>query len=226
MTTPTMRPCRLFIFDLDGTLINSRADICFALNLALVRMNLPTLPESRVADFVGEGVQKLLERSLSAATGHEPEHALVETAALLFREEYGQHLLDRTRLYAGVTEALDRLPWASFAVATNKPESFSRRILDGLGIGNRFCAILGGDSVRSRKPDPEALLKAMSICNACPSETAMVGDSRVDIEAGKAAAVTTCGVLGGFRSREELESAGCDLLIGNLIELTEHFRSP
>jgi phosphoglycolate phosphatase len=221
-----MRPCRLFIFDLDGTLINSRADICFALNLALARMNLPTLPESRVADFVGEGVQKLVERSLSAATGYEPERALVETAGLLFREEYGQHLLDTTQLYAGVTEAFDRLAWASFAIATNKPEGFSRRILDGLGIGSRFCAILGGDSVRNRKPAPEALLKAMSTCNAGPSETVMVGDSRVDIEAGKAAAVTTCGILGGFRSREELEAAGCDLLIGNLIELADHFCSP
>jgi phosphoglycolate phosphatase len=226
MTTPAIRPCSLFIFDLDGTLIDSRADICFALNLSLARMNIPKLPESRVADFVGEGVQKLVERSLCAATGHEPERTLMEAAVLLFREEYGQHLLDQTRLYPGVTEALDRLDWASFAVATNKPESFSRRILDGLGIGSRFSAILGGDSVRSRKPDPEALLKAMRLCNASPSETAMVGDSRVDIEAGKAAAVTTCGVLGGFRSREELESAGCDLLIGNLIELTKHFRSP
>jgi phosphoglycolate phosphatase len=109
---------------------------------------------------------------------------------------------------------------------TNKPETFSRRILDGLGIGDRFCAVFGGDSVEKRKPEPEALLKAMSQCGAASSETAMVGDSAVDIQAGKAAGVTTCGVLGGFRPREELEAADCDVIIGNLIELGDHFRSP
>lgn len=226
MTSPALRSCRLFIFDLDGTLIDSRADICFALNLTLARLNIRTLPEARVADFVGEGVQKLVERSLQAATGRKAESALVEKAVRIFREEYGRHLLDRTCLCSGVTKALDLLAWACFAVVTNKPEDFSRRILGGLGIGNRFCAILGGDSVRNRKPHPEALLKAMTLCNASPSETVMVGDSRVDIEAGKAAAATTCGVLGGFRPGEELEEAGCDLLIGNLIELADHFRSP
>jgi phosphoglycolate phosphatase len=226
MTSPASRICRLFIFDLDGTLIDSRADICHALNLALTGLNIPILPESRVSDFVGEGVQKLVERSLRAATAREPERELVDNTVLLFREEYGQHLLDKTRLYPGVPEALSLLAWANFAVVTNKPESFSRRILNGLGIETRFCTILGGDSVRNRKPDPEALLKVMSQCNVPPSETVMVGDSRVDIEAGKAAAVTTCGVLGGFRNREELETAGCDLLIENLIELAGHFRSP
>jgi phosphoglycolate phosphatase len=150
----------------------------------------------------------------------------VEEAVHLFREEYGKHLLDKTRLCPGVAEALNRLQWAKLAVVTNKPEAFSRRILHGLGIEDRFCAILGGDSVQNRKPNPEALLKVMSLCYAPPSETVMVGDSRVDIEAGKAAAVWTCGVLGGFRPREELEAAGCDLLIGNLMELAGHFRSP
>jgi phosphoglycolate phosphatase len=219
-------PCRLFIFDLDGTLIDSRADICFSLNLALARLHLPILPESRISDFVGEGVQRLVERSLQEATGLEADRGLVEGAIQLFREEYGRHLLDQTRLRPGVQETLDRLAWGSFAVVTNKPEVFSRSILDGLGIGKRFCSVLGGDSVRNRKPDPEALLKAMSACNALPSETVMIGDSRVDIEAGKAAAVLTCGVLGGFRPREELEAAGCDLMIENLIELATHFCAP
>ena len=113
-----------------------------------------------------------------------------------------------------------------FAVVSNKPESFSRRILEGLGIGNRFCIILGGDSIQKRKPDPEPLFKAMDSCKASASETAMVGDSPVDIQAGKAAGVTTCGVLGGFRPQEELEAAGCDLIIGSLLELADHFRSP
>ncbi len=226
METPKPRSCRLFIFDLDGTLIDSRADITASLNLMLARMHLRALEESRVADFVGNGVPKLVERALQEVAGRPPDSDLLERGIALFRDEYGNHLLDRTRLCPGAHEALDGLPWACFAVATNKPESFSRRILEGLGIGHRFKTILGGDSVQKRKPDPEALLKAMAFCNASPAETAMVGDSAIDIEAGKAAGVTTCGVLGGFRPRRELEAAGCDLVIESLFELPDCFRSP
>jgi phosphoglycolate phosphatase len=226
MKAPAFHTCRLFIFDLDGTLIESRQDIAFSLNLALGRLNLHTIEESRIADFVGEGMPILVQRALREANGREPDAELVDDCIALFREEYGKHLLDRTRLCYGVPEVLDRLSWASFAVVTNKPEGFSRRILEGLGMGERFCTILGGDSIRKRKPDPEALLKAMEFCKASPAETAMVGDSAVDIGAGKAAGVTTCGVLGGFRPREELVAAGCDLVIDNLLELLNHFRSP
>ena len=220
------RPCRLFLFDLDGTLIDSREDIAYSLNLTLARMSLPLLHESRIADFVGEGVQKLIERALLATTGSEPEITNIQKGIALFREEYGNHLLDRTSLCPNVKQALDRLPWARFAVVSNKPEVFSKRILDGLGVGNRFCTILGGDSVLHRKPDPESLLKAMDCCKALASETVMVGDSAVDIQAGKAAGVITCGILGGFRPEAELQAAGCDLVIRNLLELADYFRPP
>jgi phosphoglycolate phosphatase len=220
------RPCRLFLFDLDGTLIDSKADITCTLNLVLARMGLPQLQESLVSDFVGEGMQKLIERSLRASTGLEPEGAMVHEGMALFRDEYEVHLLDRTRLFPHVREGLDRLAWAQFAVVSNKPERFSRRILEGLGIGNRFCIILGGDSTPKRKPDPESLYAAMDYCRASASETAMVGDSPVDIHAGKAAGVTTCGVLGGFRPKAELEAAGCDLIIHSLLELAIHFHEP
>jgi len=226
MRSPAPRPCRLFIFDLDGTLIDSRADIAFALNLMLARMKMPPLHPSRIADFVGSGVPVLVERSLKEVTGREPGSELVEKGIVLFKEEYGNHLLDQTRLCYGVCDALDRLAWADFAVVTNKPEGFSRRILAGLGIETRFRAILGGDSIQKRKPDPEALFKAMQFCGVSQSETAMVGDSAVDIQAGKAAGIATCGVLGGFRPKEELEAAGCDLIIQNLLELPDHFRAP
>jgi phosphoglycolate phosphatase len=226
MMLPVTRPCRLFLFDLDGTLIDSRADITWAVNLALARMNLAQLDESRVADFVGSGVPILIERALRQVTGREPESALVQEGISLFEEEYANHLLDRTCLFPHVKEGLDRVSWARFAVVSNKPELFSRRILEGLGIGGRFSIILGGDSIQKRKPDPESLIKAMDFCKVPATEAAMVGDSTVDIQAGKAAGVTTCGVLGGFRPREELEAAGCDLIIESLIELADHFCAP
>jgi phosphoglycolate phosphatase len=220
------RLCRLFLFDLDGTLIDSRADITHSLNLTLARMELPSLSESQVGDFVGDGVQKLVERALRETTGSDPENTLTQKGMLLFREEYENHLLDRTCLCPHAKEALDSLSWAKFAVVSNKPEGFSRRILEGLGVAHRFCIILGGDSIQNRKPDPESLLKAMDYCGALPSESAMIGDSAVDIEAGKAAGVTTCGILGGFRPEEKLRAAGCDLLITDLLELAKHFSAP
>jgi phosphoglycolate phosphatase len=224
--TAARRPCRLFLFDLDGTLIDSRADISNSLNFALARLGLDSLNESQVADFVGNGVQRLVERALREATGHDPAETLTREGMQLFREEYTNHLLDKTCLYPHVTEALDSLSWAKFAVVSNKPQNFSIRILEGLGIAHRFSIILGGDSIQNRKPDPESLLKAMDFCGAIPSETAMVGDSAVDIEAGKAAGVATCGILGGYRSEKDLRATGCDVIIKDLLELTSYFSDP
>jgi phosphoglycolate phosphatase len=225
-STAMRRPCRLFLFDLDGTLIDSRADIALSLNLTLSRMLLPPLSESQVGDFVGDGIQKLIERALHETTGSDPANALQQEGVRLFREEYGNHLLDRTCLCPHAKEALDSLSWAKFAVVSNKPEGFSRHILEGLGVARRFCIILGGDSIQNRKPDPEALFKAIDFCGARPSETAMIGDSAVDIEAGKAAGVTTCGILGGYRPAEKLRAAGADLIITDLLELATHFSAP
>lgn len=226
MSIQKKRPCRLFLFDLDGTLIDSHDDIVDSINLALVRMHLPSLNPARIGSFVGDGIQTLIERTLREATGKEPNQALTDQGLLLFREEYGNHLLDQTLLCHHAKEALDLLNWAKFVVITNKPEDFSRRILEGLGVADRFSMILGGDSLQNRKPNPEALLKAMDFCQVPPGETAMIGDSAVDIEAGKAAGVTTCGIPGKFRSRTELEAAGSDLIIQDLTQLADHFYPP
>jgi phosphoglycolate phosphatase len=220
---PLVRPCRLFLFDLDGTLIDSKADIALALNLALARMKLPALSMDRVSEFVGEGVQKLVQRSLLELTSASPDPGLIQSAAVSFQSEYEKHLLDSTHLIDGAREAIDRLHWASLAVVTNKPSRFARSILKGLGIEDRFCSIVGGDSASLRKPDPQPLLMAMACCGAAPSESVMVGDSAIDILAGKAAGVMTCGVVGGFRSREELEESGCDRIISSLMELPDLF---
>ena len=226
MTASVRRCCRLFLFDLDGTLIDSRADITSALNRMMARMDLPALRESRVADFVGMGVHKLVERSMREIDSTGPAPDLVQKGITLFRQEYGNHLVVQTRLCPYVEEALDLLSWAELAVVSNKPEGFCRRILEVLGVDTKFCGIFGEDGASPRKPDPALLFKAMDHCGASPSDAVMVGDSAVDIEAGKAAGVLTCGVLGGFRPKEELETAGCDLLIENLLELANHFPPP
>jgi len=223
MPIPQKRRCRLFIFDLDGTLVDSRADLVTSLNLALIRLGHQRLSSSLIGGFVGEGVDKLIERALRAATGQNPESAEIQETIRIYMNEYEEHLLDETRLRDQCLEALNALSVAKLAVVTNKPEAFSRRILDGLGIGNMFSLILGGDSVARRKPEPDALIKAMEFCRAEPGETVMIGDSLTDIEAGKAANTITCAILGGFRPDEELLDSGCDFLINNLIQITDHF---
>jgi phosphoglycolate phosphatase len=219
-------PARLFLFDLDGTLIDSKGDIASSLNLALARAGLPHLPPARIAGFVGDGVRKLVERSLREALGGEPGEPLLLQVMDFYLEEYGQHLLDTTRLFQGVEEALVRLDWAALAVVTNKPERFSRQILDALGISRRFRLVLGGDSTRLRKPDPAPLLEAMERCGAGPGDSVMVGDSPVDVQAGKAAGVVTCGIAADAAEREKLTAAGCDLLISDMRELALYFCPP
>jgi phosphoglycolate phosphatase len=219
-------PCKLFLFDLDGTLIDSKTDIIRSVNLALGRMKFPTVADTSIARFVGDGVQKLIQRTLRASLGAEPESRLVTTTIQAYLEEYAEHLLDSTSLFPGIREALNALWWADCAVITNKPENFSRQILEFLGVASRFCVILGGDSTEKRKPDPGPLGQVMSLCDARPSETVMVGDSHVDIRAGKAAGVITCGILGGFGTREELEAEGCDLILDGASELARHFCPP
>ena len=217
------RPCRLFLFDLDGTLIDSKEDIATAVNLVLAKLEFPPLPVSRVIQFVGNGVKKLLERTLREIHNQEPDEDLLLKGIEFFREEYAKHLLDRTCLYPGVQDALQRLSWADMAVVSNKPERYSRPILDGLGVSGRFRAILGEETAHAYKPDPAPLKIAMELCGAAAADTVMVGDSSVDIDAGKAAGVTTCAVSGGFHSRGELLTYHPDLIIDDLRELSDHF---
>lgn len=223
MSAPIRRPCRLFIFDLDGTLVDSRADLVTSLNLALSRRGHPRLSSDLIGSFVGEGVENLVERALGASTGRKPEKAEIQETVRVYINEYEGHLLDETHLRDQAVEALNALSGAKLAVVTNKLESFSRRILDGLGIGNMFSIILGGDSAERKKPEPDALLKAMEFCGVEPGETVMIGDSLTDIDAGKAANTLTCAILGGFRPDEELLTSGCDVLISSLMQLADHF---
>ena len=223
MTTQPKRACRLFIFDLDGTLIDSRADLVTSLNLALVKLGHTTLSTAQIGSFVGEGVNTLIRRSLRAVTGQEPDIASIQAAVQVYMDQYADHLLEKTYLRDNALKMLDALAGAHCAVVTNKPERFSRIILDGLGIADRFAIVLGGDSVEHPKPKPDALFKAMEFCRATPAETVMIGDSLTDIHAGKAAGTMTCAIMGGFRPDEELRTSGSDFLIGDLSQLADCF---
>lgn len=214
---------KLLFFDLDGTLIDSRDDLADSVNLALAEMGFPLIPTESVYGFIGEGVFNLLLRSLRASREREPENELVDQAVDVFRRHYDGNCLVKTRLYDGVAETLDALTGFKKAVITNKPRDFSVKILEELGIAKYFDAVAGGDTYPKRKPDPMPLVETARALGIDIAECVMIGDSRVDIEAGKNAGIPTIGCVYGFRGREELIAGGADVLVEGFSELTESF---
>lgn len=197
------------IFDLDGTLIDSRADLTSAVNYARGTFALAPLPEEIVATYVGEGARKLVERALG------PTHRDVfEEVLARFMNYYGQHLLDRTRAYDGIPDMLDALAAQGIvlSVLTNKPEAMSRTILDGLGLLPRFIALIGGDSLPARKPDPAGVQHLCSIADTPVNRVLLVGDSPIDLQTAQSAGVAFCGVTWG-PTTDRLRAARPPLLI-------------
>ncbi|MCK6526424.1 HAD-IA family hydrolase [Myxococcota bacterium] len=206
------------LLDLDGTLIDSRADLAEAVNVVLAEEDLVPLPLDRVLGFVGRGARNLLERSFAAAgRGAEP---LSERAVLRWLEVYDAICLDRTRPYPGAVEALDawRDDGLRLGIVTNKPASITARILAGLGLDGRFGVVLGGDSLPARKPSGEPVRFALETLGVPPGRALMVGDSEVDVLAGRAAGVRTLACTWGIGDGERLLAAGPDLVAGSWAE--------
>lgn len=205
------------LFDLDGTLIDSGADLSASGNWLRVRFGLPPLSQERVAGYVGDGAEALVRRLLERPEGD------VEGALDAFKRHYHEHCLDRTALYPGVAPTLEALEARghALAVVTNKPERISRRILDGLGVGRRFGSVVGGNTCVHKKPHPEPLLRACADLGLAPAAAVMVGDSRVDVEAGRNAGAATIGLLGGIGDEALLRAAAPDLLLARFEALIE-----
>lgn len=220
-----MYPVGLIIFDLDGTLIDSKEDLAASTNYALRRLGLPTLPVETIATYVGDGVDKLMERAIPLASlgaGGQAAQGLIEEAVRLFRDHYGQHLLDRTCLYPGVRETLEHFRLKKKAIVSNKPYDFTMMIVKGLGIDHHFDLILGGDSTENRKPHPEPVEKVLKQLGIVRERAAIVGDSPMDVEMGRRAGLFSAAVTYGLRPREELIEAKPDLLIEDLYDLTNY----
>ncbi|MBI4549579.1 MAG: HAD-IA family hydrolase [Candidatus Omnitrophica bacterium] len=212
---------RAAVFDLDGTLVNSRADITQSVNHALEGVGLPPLSEDEIGAHVGRGVTNLVRSVLG-----ESHQDLFKKALARFKKHYSEHLLDHTALYPGVADTLERLSGLKKAVLTNKPTEYSVRILRGLRVERYFDSVLGGDALPVKKPAPDALLLLAARFGLRPEEILMVGDSAIDVEAGKNAGVRTCAVTYGFGTRAELEAAGADCLVGHFGELARLCRAP
>jgi phosphoglycolate phosphatase len=210
---------RLFVFDLDGTLVDSRRDIADAANELLVSYGAAAISEEDIGRMVGDGAATLVIRALKAAGIKRPPDALERFLAI-----YNGRLLNHTKPYDGVPEVLDALGRdASLAVLTNKPIAATRRILDGLALLRFFPpnAVIGGDGPFPRKPDPAALLHLAAQASATPQDTLMVGDSAIDWRTAHAAGTGVClaGYGFGFSSIPIQDLTARDRVISNFREL-------
>ncbi|MFB3910268.1 MAG: phosphoglycolate phosphatase [Candidatus Eisenbacteria bacterium] len=217
------------LFDLDGTLVETRRDIATGLNLVLAERGLPQLPVEQVAKHVGRGGRVLVARCLEDAGLRDAGPEEVEAAFQSFRRHYLEHALDTTRPFDGIPEMLARLREAGcrLAVVTNKPDESARVVIEGVGLGWAFEVIVGGESLTARKPDPAPLFFALEKLGLSGRPAVMVGDSTVDVAAGKAAdGCAVAAVTWGYGSRESLEASGPDLLADDPAALADWILEP
>lgn len=216
---------QLVIFDLDGTLIDSRLDLVHSVNAALRHIGRTELPDDVIASYVGDGAPILIQRALG---GEVVDEALVRKGLEFFLKYYREHKLDHTTVYPGVAQALAAIQNANngsprkLAVLSNKPVGPSKAIVDALGLGHFFSQVYGGNSFPTKKPDPEGARRLLQEYGVQPQQAAIVGDSRIDVNTGRNAGMVTVGVTYGF-APHTLEDEPPDVLVDHPSDLPALF---
>jgi len=222
----------LVIFDLDGTLIDSRLDLIHSVNAMLRRFERPDLPGEVVASYVGDGAPMLVRRAL----GDPEDETFFKQALEYFLVYYREHKLDHTVVYEGIPEALKQIqsngaarksakgksPERTMAVLSNKPVHPSRAIVEALGLADFFVHVYGGNSFETKKPDPLGVRTLLKETGIAPQDTMIVGDSSIDVLTGRNAGIATCGVTYGFAPHTLCE-APPDVAVDSPHELAELF---
>jgi len=208
----------LIVFDFDGVIIDSARDIANAVQHVLGLFNQPILSREEIISHVGHGAENLIRRCFNGCS-----EDIIRQALPIYRKHYLENAVVETRLYDNVESTLKNIKTPELnkktALVTNKPEDVARRILAVLGVGEYFDMVVGPESVTEMKPDPEGILKVLDSFEIPAQRAIMVGDSHVDIEAGKNAGAITCGVTYGMGNREELFNSAPDIIINNLASL-------
>ena len=221
---------RAVLFDLDGTLVHSLPDLAAAVDAMLAQYGLPPLGEALTATMIGNGSRKLIERALQAsawcgASTHSAE--LLQEAHERFLQHYRQHLCVRSALYPGVAETLSalRTQHIALAVVTNKPMAFVPPLLESLGIRHHFAVLIGGDSLAEKKPSPLPLQHACAQLGVTVADAIMVGDSRNDIDAARAAGMRNIAVSFGYNHGEPIAACAPDIIIEHFKQLPDCWHS-
>ena len=216
---------KLAIFDLDGTLVDSRVDLANSVNAMLEHYGKPTLPCDVIASYIGDGAPMLVRRAL----GDPDDEKFVEEALLYFLGWYREHKLDNTYVYEGVHPALEAIRAGAngtprkMAVLTNKPVRPSQAIVDALGLGPFFLQVYGGNSFHTKKPDPHGALVLLDENNVKPEEAVMIGDSDNDVLTARNAGMYSIGLTYGL-SPDSLKAVPPDVLVDTPAEMAEVLR--
>ena len=219
---------QLVVFDLDGTLVDSRLDLTLCVNRALNEHGQTPLPEATVARHVGTGIRPLLKQVAEKAWGKDPQLHMAKYSALIqtFEDLYTLHLADSTRLYAGMDEVLAQIKPLPIVVLTNKRQIFADLLLSKIGLTSTFAAIHGREAFARPKPDPMPLEEICRAFKCHPTNAIMIGDTDVDIVCGKSAGTQTCAALYGYGDRQRLLASPADFSIRSPVELLEHLGLP
>jgi phosphoglycolate phosphatase len=213
---------KLLIFDLDGTLIDSREDLANSINAMLIHFGKKKLPHEVIASYIGDGAPMLVRRSL----GDPDDENFVQDAVLYFMSWYREHKLDTTYVYEGVKEALNAIQTSrdgkplKMAVLSNKPVGPSRAIVEALGLGPYFFQVYGGNSFHTKKPDPTGVQALLEEAGVAAEETVIIGDSDIDVLTARNSGIYSVGVTYGL-APHTLQDAPPDVLIDHPRELAD-----
>lgn len=220
MASASFSSIRALIFDLDGTLIDSKLDLIRSVNAMLVEMGRETLHEDTISGYIGHGAPQLIGRALGNGASEEER----ERALKFFLAHYEEHKLDSTCAYPGVAEALEDLKQFPMAVLTNKPVRVSLRILEGLGLKKYFRMVYGGNSFETKKPDPLGARRILEELGATPDEAMVIGDSEVDVQTARNAGTLAATVNYGFGTHDRA-AYPADVYLDRLTELAPLLRN-
>lgn len=205
---------RLLVYDLDGTLIDTREDIARSVNFTLRSVGRPELAPEEIFQCVGKGLHDLIRRVLRSEVRKE-----IEEAARIYRQYYEAHMLDHSRLYPGALDFLRAFRSRTQVLVTNKPNPFAGEMLKALGVADYFFKIVAGDQGVPRKPDPASVLSILAGERIPGSDAVMIGDSLIDLEMGRRAGMECVLLSHGFTDAETLRAANPDGLVQNFLEL-------
>jgi len=211
-----MKNIELIIFDLDGTLVDSKKDIANAVNFTLKKLGLPEKSIEKISSYIGGGVEELIRKSL----GNE-RTGILKKALSTFIAYYREHSTDQSRLYPNVSEVLEYFSNKRKALVTNRKVDLAADTLKTLGIRGYFENIIGGDDIGCMKPSSCPLDRTISKLNMDKNKTIIVGDMGIDVVAGKSAGIATCAVTYGIGKKEDIIKAGPDYIIDDIIKLKD-----